>query len=211
MAERPGYPLFSRLHPVLTRLREKRGDDEHRAELVAGLSGRVIEVGAGIGSNFRHYPSGVDEVVAIEPEPWLRERAEEAAEEAGVSISVVDGDAARLPGESGSFDAAVVSLTLCTVPDPEQAIADLFRVIRPGGELRFFEHVIAERPALARLQKVADATIWPHMIGGCHLARDTKGNIEKAGFQIDACRRFPVSIAPFMLPEPHLLGVARRP
>jgi ubiquinone/menaquinone biosynthesis C-methylase UbiE len=211
MAERTSYPLFSRLHPLFTRMREGRGDQENRGNLVAGLSGRVIEVGVGIGANFKYYPQAVEEVVAIEPEPWLRERAERAAAEAPVPVKVIDGDATQLPGEPGSFDAGVVSLLLCTVPEPERAIAELFRVIRPGGEFRFFEHVISERPSAVRLQKLADATIWPHVAGGCHLARDTRASIEAEGFRIEECRRFPVSLTFFMPRDPHLLGIARRP
>src|SRR5689334_4100635 len=89
----------------------------HREELLAGLSGRVIEVGAGVGSNFGRYPSTVDEVVAVEPEPYLRERARSAAAEAPVRIEVVDGVADDLPGGDASFDAAVACLVLCSVPD----------------------------------------------------------------------------------------------
>jgi ubiquinone/menaquinone biosynthesis C-methylase UbiE len=212
MAEHAAYPLFSRLHPMLTVIREGRsGDRTNRRELVAGLSGRVIEVGTGIGANFARYPRAVTELVAIEPEPWLRERAQQAAAEAKIAISVIDGDADHLPGADGSFDAAVVSLVLCTVPEPQSAIAELFRVIRPGGELRFFEHVISDSPTVVRLQKLADATLWPHVAGGCHLTRDTKANIEAAGFVIEECRRFPVKLARFIPSEPHLLGIARRP
>jgi ubiquinone/menaquinone biosynthesis C-methylase UbiE len=211
VADRTSYPLFSRLHPLFTRMREGRGDQENRARLVAGLSGRVIEVGVGIGANFKYYPQTVEEVVAIEPGRWLRERAERAAAEASIPIKVIDGDADHLPSEVGSFDAGVVSLTLCTVPDPQQAITELFRVIRPGGEFRFFEHVIAEKPSAVRLQRLADATIWPHVAGGCHLARDTRASIEAGGFRIEECRRFPVSLTFFMPRDPHLLGVARRP
>lgn len=196
---------------MLTAIRERRGDNEHRRGLVAGLSGRVIEVGAGIGANFAHYPSAVEEVVAIEPEPWLRQRAQEATTKAQVPITVVDGDAAELSTDDGSFDAGVVALVLCTVPQPEQAIGELFRVIRPGGELRFFEHVVSDRRMLVRLQKLADATLWPHIVGGCHLARNTKASIEEAGFVVEQCERFPVSLAPFLPRDPHLLGAARRP
>lgn len=196
---------------MLTAIRQRRGDDEHRRELVAGVSGKVIEVGAGLGTSFEYYPKTVEELVAIEPEPWLRERSQRAAAEVPVPISVVDGDAEHLPGEDGYFDVGVVSLVLCTVPDPARAIAELFRAIRPGGELRFFEHVVTERPVLVRLQKLADATVWPRMVGGCHLARDTRQSIERAGFIVEECKRFPVSIAPFLPGESHLLGAARRP
>jgi hypothetical protein len=91
------------------------------------------------------------------------------------------------------------------------ALAELYRVIRSGGELRFYEHVLAHPKWEARFQRLADATFWPHVAGGCHLARDTKTAIEHAGFQIDKCERFAFSPAPFLPPDPHILGVARRP
>jgi ubiquinone/menaquinone biosynthesis C-methylase UbiE len=192
-------------------MREGRGDADNRAELVAGLGGRVIEIGSGIGANFRYYPEAVETVVAVEPQPWLRRHAEEAAAKAKAPIEVVDGDAEHLDADDGSFDAAVVSLVLCSVPDPAATIGELFRVVRPGGELRFFEHVVAEHRAPRGLQKVADATLWPHMAGGCHLARDTKADIEAAGFQVTDCRRFPLRLMALSPPDPHLLGSARRP
>ena len=190
---------------------ERRGGAEHRRKLLAGLSGRVVEVGAGSGANFAHYPTTVNEVVAVEPEPYLRERAQRAAALAAVSVSVGDGGADRLPGDAGSFDAGVAALVLCTVPDQQRSLAELFRVIRPGGELRFYEHVVAHRKWEARYQRFADATFWPHVAGGCHLARDTTTGIERAGFQIETCERFPFTPAPFLPPDPHILGIARRP
>ncbi len=102
----------------------------------------MVEVGAGSGANFAHYPTTVAEVIAVEPERYLRERAQHAAAQSPVSVSVSDGGADRLPDEDGSFDAGVCALVLCTVPDQQRALAELFRVIRPGGELRFYEHVV---------------------------------------------------------------------
>ncbi|MGH2832931.1 MAG: class I SAM-dependent methyltransferase, partial [Solirubrobacteraceae bacterium] len=160
--------------------------------------------------NFSHYVGGA-EVVAVEPERYLRERAQQAAAAAPVSVSVVDAGADRLPGEAGSFDAGVVALVLCTVPDQQRALAELFRVIRPGGELRFYEHVVGHSKWEARFQRLADATFWPHVAGGCHLARDTTAAIEHAGFAIETCERFPFSPAAFLPPDAHILGVARRP
>ena len=116
---------------------ERMGQREHRQEMLSGLSGRVVELGAGNGINFRHYPSAVTEVVAVEPEPCLRERAKEAARGAPVPVSVVDALGGALPFEDASFDAAVTSLVLCSVPQQEPVLSDLSRVIRPGGELRF--------------------------------------------------------------------------
>ena len=181
------------------------------ASCLRALSGRVIEVGAGGGANFAHYPTTVSEVVAVEPEGYLREHAQDAAAKAPVAVSVLEGGADQLPGEEASFDAGVAALVLCTVPDQARALAELFRMIRPGGELRFYEHVISERPWEARFQRLADATFWPHFAGGCHLTRDTSAGIERAGFVIETCERFPFSPAPLLPADPHILGVARRP
>jgi SAM-dependent methyltransferase len=179
--------------------------------MLAGLTGRVIEVGAGTGANFPCYPSTVSEVVAIEPEPYLRELAQAAAADAPVPVTVLDGVGGQLPGEDGSFDAGVAALVLCTIPNPRQVLAELHRVIRPGGELRFYEHVVSRHKWEARFQRAADATFWPRIAGGCHLARDTTSTIESAGFQMETCERFQFSPVPLFPPDPMILGIARRP
>jgi SAM-dependent methyltransferase len=184
---------------------------EHRDELLAGLSGRVVEIGAGNGMNFSHYPPAVEEVVALEPEPYLRERAEEAARDAPVPVSVGDAAAYPLPLEPASVDGAVASLVLCTVPDQARALAELRRVLKPGGELRFMEHVRSDRPRKARLQERLDRSgVWPRLGGGCHCGRDTVRAIEAAGFEIERVRRFDVGPT-WMHTNPHVLGVARFP
>src|SRR3954466_4119764 len=172
------HPIFARLYMKGSRSAEERGAAEHRRELLSGLSGRVLELGAGNGLNFAHYPPEVTEVVAVEPEPTLREAAEKAASEAQVPIRVVEATADRLPGDDGEFDAAVVSLVLCSVPDQAAALAELKRVIRPGGELRFYEHVKAEGQPAKALLKFAEKTFWPLVGGGCHPARHTAEAIE---------------------------------
>ena len=171
----------------------------------------MIEVGGRHRRELLPLPDHVSEVIAVERERYLRERAQRAATLAPVAVSVVDGVGDRLPGEARSFDAGVVALVLCTVPDPQSALAELFRVIRPGGHLRFYEHVIADTPGMARFQRFADATFWPHVAGGCHMARDTTSAIELAGFEIETCARFQFSPAPPLPPDPHILGSARRP
>ncbi|MGH9184032.1 MAG: class I SAM-dependent methyltransferase [Acidimicrobiales bacterium] len=184
---------------------------EHRRELLAGLAGRVVEVGAGNGMNFTHYPATVTEVVAVEPEPYLRARAEEAARAAPVPVTVVEGTAERLPADDAVFDAGVASLVLCSVPDQGPALAELARVIRPGGQLRFYEHVVADTPGLARAQRAADR-VWPRVAGGCHTSRDTSAAIGAAGFELQACRRLSFRPCPLAaLTAPHVLGRARRP
>ncbi len=205
------HPIFSR---VMARLSEATlaETQSYRQELLAGLSGRVIEVGAGTGVNFAFYPASVTEVVAVEPEPYLRSLAGQAARTAPVPVAVTDGVAERLPAEDASFDAGVVSLVLCSVRDPTRALSELFRVIRPGGALRFYEHVRANSPGLARLQRMVDALFWPRMFGGCHTSRDTRATIEEAGFVIESCREFPFKSCFLLAPvSPNILGTARRP
>jgi ubiquinone/menaquinone biosynthesis C-methylase UbiE len=204
------HPVFARVYQRLSRLME-REVGEHRDELLARLSGRVLEIGAGNGMNFPHYPPAVDEVVALEPEAYLRERAEQAAREAPVRVSVGDAAAYPLPLEPPSFDAAVASLVLCTVPDQAKALAELRRVLKPGGELRFMEHVRSDHPRKARLQQRLDRSgVWPRLGGGCHCARDTVTAIEAAGFRLERVRRFDLGPA-WMHTNPHVLGVARLP
>jgi len=203
------HPLFARGYAWLAKKEDKAGNADNRRELLAGLKGSVVEVGAGIGSNFEHYPATVTEVVAVEPEPYLRQRAEAAAASAPVPVRVVDGLADALPLEDASVDAGVASLVLCSVPDQETALAELHRAIRPGGELRFFEHVASNRKSRSRMQRVLDKTFYPHLAGGCHLTRDTRAAIEDAGFVVQRSRRFPFPSGKFGLP--HILGSARRP
>src|SRR5512139_1452404 len=154
MPEQVRHPVFARVYLRLARKRHVP-EDLHRRRLLAGLSGTVIEVGAGSGLNFSLYPDTVDSVLAVEPEPTLREAA--------VEDKVVDGVASALPARDSEFDAAVASLVLCSVPDQAEALAEMRRVLKPGGELRFYEHVVAHKPTAARMMRFADATFWPHV------------------------------------------------
>jgi ubiquinone/menaquinone biosynthesis C-methylase UbiE len=204
------HPLFARLLERNAARDERRGQAELRRELLRGLSGRVLEVGAGSGINFPHYPSTVGELVAVEPEPYLRSRAEEAAALLPLEIRVVDGLAGELPFDEASFDAAVLTGVLCSVPDQEDALRDLRRVVRPGGELRFYEHVRGGEPARARWQDTVDH-VWPRLMGGCHPNRDTLGAIEASGFTVQRCRGFHFPPGALAFPvAPRILGVARR-
>ena len=145
MAQGIDNPLFARVFHRFCGRDRGRGERDLRRELLAGASGRVLEVGAGNGINFEHYPAGVGELIAVEPEPYLRSQAERAATDAPVPVRVVSGLADDLGLDAGSVDIVVVSGVLCSVPDQGAALAEFRRVLRPGGELRFYMHVRARR------------------------------------------------------------------
>ncbi|MFC8198471.1 class I SAM-dependent methyltransferase [Streptomyces sp. NPDC057298] len=205
------HPLFARFYARLSVAAEP-AIGVHRDELLAGLSGRVIEIGAGNGLNFAHYPGTVSEVVAIEPERRLRQLAGTAARRAEVPVDVVPGVAEALPVKSEAFDGAVVSLVLCSVRDLPRALAEIRRVLRPGGELRFFEHGRGGGPAMTTGQRVLDRTVWPLLFGGCHVGRDPVAAIRDAGYELGAYRRLLVPDKGPRTPSSYcVLGTARRP
>ncbi len=206
------HPLFARFYTRVLSRNEPAEVRARRTELLVGLTGRVVELGAGNGGNFGHYPATVGEVVAVEPEAYLREQARAAAAQAAVPIAVVDGVADALPLPDGSCDAAVACLVLCSVPEQATALAELHRVLKPGGELRFYEHVLGDTPRMARWQRLSDRTWWPRAFGGCHCARDTVAAIAAAGFAIERHDAVPLQSVPAFVPAvPHAIGVARRP
>jgi ubiquinone/menaquinone biosynthesis C-methylase UbiE len=204
-------PRFARMYLKGSERMERRGATEHRRTLLEGLNGRVVELGAGNGLNFPHYPATVTEVIAIEPEPTLRAAAEKAAATAPVPVTVRGGTADALPLGDGEVDAAVASLVLCSVPDQARALAELRRVVHPAGELRFYEHVIANCQPMRTILRLADGSgLWPKLAGGCHPARDTRAAIEAAGFEIERCERFGFKASAVEPSVPHILGIARR-
>ncbi|GGN51918.1 methyltransferase type 11 [Streptomyces albiflavescens] len=207
------HPLFARYYARISVTAETRlGMGGVRERMLAGLSGRVIEIGAGNGLNFAHYPSAVSEVVAIEPERLLRQLAVEAALRSDVPVDVVPGAAEALPVKSEAFDAAVVSLVLCSVRDVPRALAELRRVLRPGGTLRFFEHGKGGGRAMAYTQRGLDRTVWPRLNGGCHLARDPIAALRDAGFELGPYRQLLMPEKGPRLPTSYcVLGTAWRP
>ncbi|WP_423488628.1 class I SAM-dependent methyltransferase [Mycobacteroides sp. PCS013] len=179
--------FFSATWSAIAR-REPPEIKELRAENLRGLTGRVLEVGAGTGSNFSLYPNTVTSVTALEPESGLRPQAEDAVAAAAIPVTVTAGvfEDLTVTGED-RFDAVVCSLVLCSVGDPDRAAAQAFEVLKPGGEVRFFEHV-AHGGALGVAQRAVDATFWPRLFGNCHTHRDTLAALERAGFQIEERR-----------------------
>ncbi len=209
MSDLVDNPFFARLWMTMSG-HEPESLRRLRVANLAGLTGRVLEVGAGTGTNFAHYPAGVTEVIALEPERRLAEVARDAAAAAPVPV-IVSTAAIEEFGAEESFDAVVCSLVLCSVDDPDSVVRQLYSMLTPGGELRYLEHV-AGVGLRATLQKVADATVWPRLLGNCHTHRNTEATIAAAGFSVDGSRR--EQTLPGWLPVPvseFAIGRAIRP
>ena len=207
------HPCFARFYDRVSQAaaaRDPQRTARYRARLLGGLAGRVIDVGAGNGLIFAHYPPRVTEVVAVEPDDLLRARAEREAASAYVPVTVLPGHAGALPAADGTFDAAVVSLVLCSVPDPAAALAEIGRVLRPGGVLRFFEHVRSSRPLRGRLEGLV-SPLWSRAAGGCRLDRDLGSAIQAAGFTIETVEHHGIRPVPFLPALTHIRGTALRP
>jgi SAM-dependent methyltransferase len=202
-------PFFARIWPTIA-AHETEQIRALRRENLAGLSGRVLEVGAGVGTNFAFYPDSVEQVVAVEPEHRLAVLARDAAATAHVPVAVTDSTVESFAAAE-PFDAVVCSLVLCSVADPDSVLRQLFSWLRPGGELRYLEHV-ATGGIRGRFQQLVDATIWPRLCGNCHTHRDTEQAIRAVGFDVGYSRIEQTLPAWAPLPVSEFaLGRARRP
>jgi len=177
-----------------------------REALLAGITGRVLEIGAGIGGNFCHY-HGVDELIAIEPNPYMFHELERAANDVGFSITLAEGFAEEIPLPGNAVDAVVCTLVLCSVDDVEQAMREIRRVLRPGGKVYFLEHVAApNRTWLRRIQNIVRPT-WGCLGDGCQTNRETWRAIDAAGFaEVDIEHRRLSNALPII--TPHIIGYA---
>ena len=210
MAEKTkGHPIFAAFFDRMSRSAEKRGLGALRDEVVGKASGLVVEIGAGTGRNFAHYPAAVTQVVATEPDPHMLKRAREAAAEATVPLRIERAGADSLPFADASVDTVVATLVFCSIPDPEGALAEIARVLKPGGRMLFLEHVRAGEPGLARWQDRI-RPVWSFFGAGCHPNRDTPAAFERAGFVLDEVERFDFS-PNLIVDRPHAKGVARKP
>ena len=163
---------------------EDAGLREERRKALAGASGRTIDLGAGTGANLALYPEAVTDLVLAEPDPHMLKQLRVKVGESGVDAEVVEAPAERLPFEDSSFDTAVFTLVLCTVPDPAAALAEAGRILKPGGKLFFVEHVRAEDPGLARWQDRLERP-WRFVADGCHCNRDTVAMIEASSLNVE--------------------------
>lgn len=200
------HPIFARFYERISTALNEAGEEEHRIELVADAEGLVLELGCGNGLNFAYYREAA-RVVALEPDPHMLGLAGPRAEEAKLPVQLLRGAAEALPFPDGTFDTVVVSLVLCSVRSPSRAAAEIRRVLRPSGQLRYLEHVRSEGRVAAAVQDVL-AGPWSLFAGGCHPNRDTPATLRAAGFELQG-RRFP--FGPPTPARPHVLGVARLP
>lgn len=178
-------PAFARRYDQLTARMEDAWLREARAEALVGLSGTVVELGAGTGRNLGHYPHQVERLVLTEPTAAMRDQLRTRVAEAGLpfDVEVVDATADRLPLDDASADAVVSTLVLCSVPALGPAVAEVRRVLRPGGELRLIEHVAAERGWAHRIQTTLDP-VWNWLEGSCHLDHETRTALAAGGFDV---------------------------
>lgn len=208
-ADRP-RPRFARFYASMTARMDAEGLAELRSELLAAAAGDVVEIGCGNGRNFTHYPEATRTVHAVEPEPHLRELATQNAQEAPVHVIVTSGRGEALPIDTASMDTAVLCLVLCAMPDPAATLAEIRRVLRPEGRLLFLEHTLAAGPGLQVLQRLADATIWPRIYGGCHTARLPLDSVQRAGFRLEQHRYLHYPSRLTVPASPHVIGCAVR-
>src|SRR5436190_5242928 len=204
-----GNAVFAAMYDRLMAGTERAGLADRRARLVAGARGTTLELGAGTGLNLRHYPAAVTDLVLAEPDRHMARRLRERLAKAGRPAEVVEAPAERLPFEDGRFDTVVVTLVLCTVQDPAQALEEIARVLKPGGRLLFLEHVRA--PDGARLSRWQDRLErpWGWFGGGCHPNRDTVAALEASPLSVESADPGELPKAPPIV-RPLVAGVAVR-
>jgi ubiquinone/menaquinone biosynthesis C-methylase UbiE len=178
---------FSAFYDTLLKGTEEAGLRDRRREVLAAARGRTIDIGAGTGANLGLFPEGA-EVVMAEPDPHMTKRLRQKLVESGSEVELIEAGAESLPFEDDSFDTAVFTLVLCTVPDPRAALAEAARILKPGGQTLFLEHVRAQQPGTARWQDRLE-TPWRFFADGCHCNRDTVANIESSPLTLDELQR----------------------
>lgn len=199
---------FTELYDRGLKAVEDAGLREIRREALAEARGRTIDLGAGTGANLPLFPAAVSELVLAEPDPHMLKKLRARVGGGEPPVSVVQAGAEALPFEDASFDTAVFTLVLCTVPDPAVALAEAARVLRPGGKLLFVEHVRSQDAGLARWQDRLERP-WRFLGDGCHCNRDTGATIEASPFAVEHLEagQLPKSIP---IVRPLLIGSARK-
>ncbi len=199
--------FYAAMYDTIGRSSETAGMSDQRHQLLAQATGATIEVGAGTGLNLPHYSHTVTRLVLVEPDPHMTRRLRRRVATTRPDAEVIDATAARLPFPEDSFDTAVITFVLCSVPDPADALSEIARVLRPGGRLLFAEHVRSTDPAIAAKQ---DRQPFPYPLMGCHPNRDTLQTITASPLHLDDLRHGEVPKAP-TIERPMIIGTARLP
>ena len=198
--------LFAALYDTVGKRSDEAGMREERRQLLAAAQGATIEIGSGTGLNVQHYPDVVTRLVLAEPDRHMRVRLGRRVHALSSDAEIVDATAERLPFPDATFDTAVATLVLCTVPDQHVALREIARVLKPNGRLLFLEHVRSEDPKVAKWQD----RIRPLCnLVGCNPNRATLAAIEASAFQIESVRHGEVPKAP-KVERPMIVGTARR-
>lgn len=206
-----GHKWFAAIYDRMSESEEKKFFAAIRQELLQDVSGEVLEIGAGTGLNFPFYPKGVH-VVATEPDPYMFKRAKKRAGAVAANIELQKVAAEELPFPDGTFDFAIDTLVLCSVRDPRRVLAEIKRVLKPGGELRLYEHVRSRNPIGALAQDVIQP-VWSWLGAGCHPNRDTERFVREAGFDLVHSQReihLP-PVPPMVFVRPNYRAIAKRP
>jgi ubiquinone/menaquinone biosynthesis C-methylase UbiE len=192
----------------MTAASEEAGMRDMRRQVVSQARGRTLELGAGTGLNLVHYGPEVTELVLLEPDSHMGAKLREKVEASGRDARIVTSSAEQLPFEDESFDTVLGTLVLCTIPDHERAIAEVARVLKPGGRMLFLEHVRSDDPGLARWQDRL-RPVWQFVAVGCQCNRDTLAAIERSPLTVDRARRGKLPKAPPLV-RPTIEGVATK-
>lgn len=207
--ESPAHPVFAAMYDPATALAEKTLHKPHREVLARDLHGSVLDVGAGTGAMFPYFAATEGETAsfhAVEPDPHMRRRAQQKADDLSLDVDIREAGAETLPYADDQFDIVIASLVFCTIPDVEAALTEVNRVLRPGGEFRFFEHV-ADDGWRERLQTILEP-LWKPLVGGCHLTRQTASVFAaEQSFDVVEMDRIDLGITPI---RPYIRGRLRK-
>ncbi|HEX3734897.1 MAG TPA: class I SAM-dependent methyltransferase [Solirubrobacterales bacterium] len=206
--EATGGRVFAAMYDRSLKATEEAGLEQMRRELLAGAGGRVVELGAGTGVNLDLYPAAVEDLTLVEPDQHMARQLRAKLAASARPAKVVSAPGEALPFEDASFDTVVATLVLCTVPDPAVTLAEAARVLKPGGQLLFIEHVRAEDPGLARWQDRLEKP-WRFLGDGCHCNRDTVAGIEASPLRLEQVERGRLPKAPPIV-RPLVRGSATR-
>jgi len=205
------HPIFTQVYRLIARIADPGAVGAARSEAASELTGRVLVIGLGPAEDLHHLPPAVTAVVAVEPSSSMRAAAAGAVERAraqGLSVELIDAVGEALPLPDDSVDSVLLAYVLCTVQDPAAVMAEVDRVLRPGGPVGVLEHVAgADGTWLRRLQRLS-APWWPIVGGGCHCDRDTRAVLEHAGFATSGVRNQTLVQVPPVAPA--LIGTAGR-